>query len=31
MGFYDDTEEHSLMLEMGDRLEGVDIVVREVW
>jgi hypothetical protein len=31
MGFYDGTEDHSLMLEMGDRLEGVDIVVREVW
>jgi len=31
MGFYDGTEDHSLILEMGDRLEGVDIVVREVW
>jgi hypothetical protein len=31
MGFYDGTEDHSLVLEMGDRVEGVDIVVREVW
>lgn len=31
MGFYDGTEDHSLTLEVGDRLEGVDIVVREVW
>ena len=31
MGFYDGTEDHSLMLEMGDRLEGVDIVVKEMW
>jgi len=31
MGFYDGTEDHSLLLKMGDRLEGVDIVVKEVW
>jgi hypothetical protein len=31
MGFYDGTEDHSLTLQWGDRLEGVDIVVREVW
>ncbi len=31
MGFYDGTEDHSLVLQMGDRLEGVDIVVKEVW
>jgi len=31
MGFYDGTEDHSLTLEWGDRVEGVDIVVREIW
>jgi len=31
MGFYDGTPDHSLLLEMGDRLVGVDIVVKEVW
>ena len=31
MGFYDGTDDHSLILKMGDRLEGVDIVVKEVW
>ncbi|MDF1535352.1 MAG: hypothetical protein P1S46_02485 [bacterium] len=31
MGFYDGTEDHSLTLEVGDRVQGVDIVVREVW
>jgi hypothetical protein len=31
MGFYDGTEDHSLTLQWGDRLEGVDIVVREIW
>jgi len=31
MGFYDGTQDHSLVLEMGDRVEGVDIVVKEVW
>ena len=31
MGFYEGSEDHSLVLKWGDRLEGVDIVVREVW
>jgi hypothetical protein len=31
MGFYDGTPDHSLALEMGDRLKGVDIVVKEIW
>ena len=31
MGFYDGTEDHSLTLQWGDRVEGVDIVVKEVW
>lgn len=31
MGYYDGTEGHSLTLEWGDRVEGVDIVVKEVW
>lgn len=31
MGYYDGTEDHSLVLEVGDRVKGVDVVVREVW
>ena len=31
MGFYDGTEDHSLVLEVGDRVDGIDIVVQEVW
>ena len=31
MGYYDGTEDHSLILEWGDRVKGVDIVVKEVW
>jgi len=31
MGYYDGSDDHSVVLEMGDRLEGVDIVVKEVW
>jgi len=31
MGYYDGTGDHALILKWGDRLEGVDIVVKEVW
>ena len=31
MGYYDGSEDHSLVLEVGDRVKGVDVVVREVW
>ena len=31
MGFYDGTDDHSIELEVGDRITGVDIVVREMW
>ena len=31
MGFYDGSEDHSLVLRWGNRLEGIDIVVKEVW
>lgn len=30
-GFYSGTEDHSVELTIGDKLEGVDIVVRERW
>ena len=31
MGFYDGSEDHSLVLQWGDRLKGIDIIVKEVW
>ena len=31
MGYYDGTEDHSLELKVGDRVDGVGIVVQEVW
>jgi hypothetical protein len=31
MGFYDGRDDHSLVLKVGDRVDGIDIMVREVW
>jgi len=31
MGYYDGSPDHAIRLKMGDRLDGVDIVVRERW
>ena len=31
MGFYDGSQDHSIVLQWGDRLKKIDITVKEVW